>query len=191
LERTGSGFRLHKIFADSIDIDENSVIAVLENDMEIRMNEGNKKFTADLPELVNSKDYEFHFIFNDSQGIKYREPSDRNYSMNYGDLIVGLSSKEDFISEIPSDYKLFQNYPNPFNPETTIRYFLPESHANSKVSLKLFNVLGEEVREIVDDFQDSGSYTVILSSVGLSSGVYFYQLQTDKSSITKKLIILK
>ncbi len=92
--------------------------------------------------------------------------------------------------EIPSAYKLDQNYPNPFNPETVISYQLP---AGGKVRLSVTDLLGREVALIVDEFQSAGTHNAKLSiqNYQLSSGVYFYKLQTEKYSEVKKMVVMK
>ncbi len=95
------------------------------------------------------------------------------------------------ISQIPGSYALSQNYPNPFNPETTIDYILPIS---GKVSLKIYNLLGQVVATVVDDIQDAGSYRVRLDRQvlgGFSSGVYFYQLHAGEFVQAKKMLLLR
>ncbi|MFH0735854.1 MAG: T9SS type A sorting domain-containing protein [bacterium] len=91
-----------------------------------------------------------------------------------------------------NSYQLIQNYPNPFNPTTTISYSIPSS---SLVSLKVYDVLGDMVANLVNEYKDIGSYKVSFnaSSIegGLSSGVYFYQLICDNYIATKKLLLLK
>lgn len=89
---------------------------------------------------------------------------------------------------VPKNFELSQNYPNPFNPTTTIRYSLPTS---SSVTLKVFNILGQEVMRLVDGEQRAGAYAVVFDASRLSSGVYFYQLQTDTYSNVKKMMLLK
>ncbi|HVO74611.1 MAG TPA: S8 family serine peptidase, partial [Ignavibacteriaceae bacterium] len=91
-------------------------------------------------------------------------------------------------SHIPDKYFLYQNYPNPFNPNTIIQYSLPEQ---SNVSLKVYDILGNEVRTLVNRQQQSGNYKVEFKVNGLSSGVYFYRIQAGSFSETKKMIILK
>ena len=191
LENTDGGFKLHKIFTDMSIIDEFSVEIVFEDSMKFSMGLENDKFSVDLPFLTNNKEYKFYFTFKDLSGNEFRFPNDRFFKMNYGELNIELSSQDEFETEIPSKYQLYQNYPNPFNPITRIRYFLPDTHDQTKVTLKLFNVLGAEVKTIVNEVQESGSYIVELSSSGLSSGVYFYQLQTGNTKLTRKLMILK
>ncbi len=89
---------------------------------------------------------------------------------------------------IPKNYSLEQNFPNPFNPTTKIAYSLPKS---SHVVLKIFDILGNEVKTLVDNLQSPGKYEVIFDAHALASGVYIYQLQAADFSSVKKLILLK
>jgi photosystem II stability/assembly factor-like uncharacterized protein len=92
------------------------------------------------------------------------------------------------VIESPRIFKLYQNYPNPFNPMTTIKYDIPKA---SYVTLKVFNMLGQEVAILVDEKQEAGSYEVQLNGFKLPSGVYFYQFKANNYSSTKKLILTK
>ena len=87
-----------------------------------------------------------------------------------------------------SDYFLEQNYPNPFNPATTIKYQLGN---DGFVNLKIFNSLGEEVAELVNEFQKGGNYELIFNADNLPSGIYVYQLSTGSYKESKKMIIMK
>jgi hypothetical protein len=89
---------------------------------------------------------------------------------------------------IPKEFALFQNYPNPFNPVTLISYQLPVS---SRVSLKVFNILGIKVAELENGVQNAGRYNIIFDGSKFSSGVYFYQLRANSFLGTKKLLLLK
>ncbi|MHC1738393.1 MAG: M6 family metalloprotease domain-containing protein [Ignavibacteriaceae bacterium] len=89
---------------------------------------------------------------------------------------------------IPADYMLSQNYPNPFNPSTVISYQIP---VNSHVSLKLFDILGNEVSTLVDGEREAGRYEVRLDASKLASGVYFYNLRAGGFNGTRKLVVLK
>ena len=89
---------------------------------------------------------------------------------------------------IPKTFALYQNYPNPFNPTTTIRYDLPQA---SNVSLKVFNVLGQEVGTLVDEVKPPGEYSVTWNAGAMPSGVYYYRLFTGKFTEIKKLIVIK
>lgn len=97
-----------------------------------------------------------------------------------------------FNEVLPSDYVLYQNYPNPFNPSTTIKYYLPN---DSKVSLKIYDLRGRELSNLVNSFQLQGYHNISFNAASLSSGVYFYSLNTDvsgiKNTFTKKMIFVK
>ena len=89
---------------------------------------------------------------------------------------------------IPDKYSLLQNYPNPFNPITTIQYQLPEGNW---VSLKLFNLLGEEVKALVNEYQPAGVKSIRLEATDLPSGVYMYRLQAGSYTASKRLVLMK
>jgi hypothetical protein len=89
---------------------------------------------------------------------------------------------------IPKEFKLEQNYPNPFNPVTTIKYSLPSAE---KVQLKVYDLLGRESATLVNAEQKPGNYSVEFNSNELTSGVYFYLLQTNEFSDVKKMLIVK
>ncbi|MCZ7609348.1 MAG: T9SS type A sorting domain-containing protein [Ignavibacterium sp.] len=88
----------------------------------------------------------------------------------------------------PKDYYLLQNYPNPFNPSTTIKYSLKD---DGKVSLKIFNSLGEEVRTLVNEIKPAGNYEVEFNASELPSGIYIYSIQAGEFISSKKMILLK
>jgi len=94
---------------------------------------------------------------------------------------------------VPGEAALYQNYPNPFNPTTEIRY---ELSSQGFVSLKVYNILGQKVRTLVNGFKPNGAHVVSWdgkndSGVLLSSGVYFISLQQAPNVITKKAVLLK
>jgi hypothetical protein len=86
------------------------------------------------------------------------------------------------------EYALEQNYPNPFNPTTTIRYSLKET---GKVSVRVYDVMGREVKVLVDGVQGAGEYSVVMDAMGLSSGVYVYQLRAGGLLLTRKMMLVK
>ncbi len=88
----------------------------------------------------------------------------------------------------PVEFTLNQNYPNPFNPSTTISYSIAQ---NSNVSLKIYDVIGKEVMSLVNQQQVAGSYRVTFNASHLSSGVYFYKLQSENFVATKKMVLVK
>ena len=98
------------------------------------------------------------------------------------------STEENEHAGIPKEYNLFQNYPNPFNPTTNINYSVP---GRSYISLKVYNLLGQEVATLFEGMQLAGNYTVTFNAEELSSGVYLYQLRANDYISTKKLILLK
>ncbi len=98
------------------------------------------------------------------------------------------SSVEKLGSVVPREYALGQNYPNPFNPSTQIEYSVPKT---GHVSLKVFNALGQEVATLFDGEQNPGKYVATFDAKGLTSGVYFYRLQSGTASLTQKLILMK
>ncbi len=95
-------------------------------------------------------------------------------------------NKED--DNLPSVFKLEQNYPNPFNPTTSIEYSVP---SNEHVSLKVYDILGNEVAILVNGTKEAGTYEVKFNASYLSSGVYFYKLSGGNFFETKKLILIK
>ena len=94
------------------------------------------------------------------------------------------------VNTIPDSYTLEQNYPNPFNPSTKINFTLAN---NSLVNLKVVNLAGQEVAELVNDRRDAGNYEVNFNAAdyGLSSGIYFYTLTSGSFTDTKKMILIK
>ena len=92
------------------------------------------------------------------------------------------------VAALPESFRLEQNYPNPFNPTTVIRYQLP---VTSYVTLRVYNVLGQEVAALVNQEMKPGSYEVTWDADGLASGVYFSRLQAGSYTETKKLILLR
>ncbi|MDH3267429.1 MAG: T9SS type A sorting domain-containing protein [Ignavibacteria bacterium] len=90
--------------------------------------------------------------------------------------------------KVPGGFYLFQNYPNPFNPETRINYKVSEP---SFVTIKVFNIIGQEVKTLVNEFKQSGQYNVQFDGTGLTSGVYFYKLEANRFTDIKKMVLLK
>jgi Secretion system C-terminal sorting domain len=89
----------------------------------------------------------------------------------------------------PNKFSLFQNYPNPFNPETIINY---ELRIMNDVKLIVYDVLGREVKTLVDKTQQAGKYKVVFNAAGFASGVYYYQLKAgDKFETTRKMLLLR
>jgi outer membrane receptor for ferrienterochelin and colicin len=89
---------------------------------------------------------------------------------------------------LPKRYALSQNYPNPFNPTTLIRYEIPRT---SHVTVRLYNIIGQQVAELVNATQDAGRYQVTVQGSALPTGIYFYRLSAGSFTQTKKLTLLR
>lgn len=114
---------------------------------------------------------------------KYRlKQMDFNGNHNYHGLPV-----EVYIG-IPGKYFLSENYPNPFNPVTKINFDIPVS---SYVKLKVYDLNGKEIKSLVNEYKAAGYYTVIFDAGLLSSGAYFYRLESNESVLTRKMILIK
>ena len=92
------------------------------------------------------------------------------------------------ISSFAGKFELSQNYPNPFNPTTNIKFSLPKA---TNVQLVIFNSMGQEVKSLVNEFKNAGSYSVDFNASSLASGTYFYKLITSDFVETKKMTLVK
>ena len=99
--------------------------------------------------------------------------------------LTGIKNEQ---SIIPAVWKLEQNYPNPFNPSTTIKYQVLKT---GNVSLKIYDILGREVKSLLNEEKQPGTYSVIFDARNLASGIYLYRIQAGSFVDTKKLILLK
>jgi hypothetical protein len=104
---------------------------------------------------------------------------------NMETLVTGITPVN---SEIPSAFKLEQNYPNPFNPVTNIRFSLPKA---GMVSMKIFDISGREVAELISGTMNAGTYNYDFNASNLSSGIYFYRINAEGFTDTKKMILVK
>ncbi len=103
----------------------------------------------------------------------------------FPEQITGVVKK---VNSLPTKFSLSQNYPNPFNPSTVISYTIPKS---GNITLKIYNILGQEVATAFQGFQTAGSYTANFDASRLASGVYFYRLQAGQFNETKKMMLMK
>jgi hypothetical protein len=106
----------------------------------------------------------------------------------YYKLNTGVTEVENNYTDLHSSYSLYQNYPNPFNPVTTIQYSIPQE---SRVILKVYDALGNEIATLVNEEKHEGRYKIDFDGTNLSSGMYFYTLQAGNYTQTKKLILIK
>jgi len=146
---------------------------------------------------------QLHFTVDDESVSKITieaiETKNPNHVLTYiyrdGDVVRGVSpefSGETVsltkLGELPQAYALRQNYPNPFNPKCKVAFDMPNAgHAQ----LHVFNVLGQKVATLVDGHLEAGSHVVEFDGTNLSSGVYFYRLETNGFSKTHKMMLLK
>lgn len=145
-------------------------------------------FVAGSGNSNSVKDYSFTDIINSSSiqpyshSFRYRlKQIDNDGSFTY--------SKEIEIGNLrPSTFDLRQNFPNPFNPSTVISYQIPR---DGYVTLKVYDMIGNEVATLVNGVQNSGTYEVTFDASGLTSGVYMYELQADNFVSVKKLLLMK
>lgn len=142
--------------------------------------------------LLNSRDYEFQNL--DENTVYYWKVRARNEHgtgswSETRTFNTGLSvSIEDESKELPAEPGLSQNYPNPFNPSTQISYKLPRS---AHVQLKVYNLLGEEVASLENSQKRAGTHSVTFDASGLSSGIYYYRLQTSDFLEVKSMTLIK
>ena len=117
---------------------------------------------------------------------EYLQELKQSYENNFADIPVSVKTVN---QNIPNKYELSQNYPNPFNPSTSIEYTVM---SNEKVELRVYDILGREVVELINKTQSPGKYKVQFDASNLSSGVYFYRIKTSSGFVlTKKLMLLK
>ncbi len=121
------------------------------------------------------------------------EAAINHYVTNFGQFPSGINDKDEIII---SEFKLFQNYPNPFNPSTKISFTVPNVGTGLALSvLKVYDVLGNEVATLLNEYKPAGRYEVEFNPVSgicnLPSGVYFYQLKANNFIQTKKMILIR
>jgi len=110
------------------------------------------------------------------------------YSRQMNVTVESVTATEETKNAIPKEFTLSQNFPNPFNPATTIRYTLPES---GNVKLNVYNLLGEQVAELVNEFKEVGAYAINFNADNLQSGVYIYKIEANGFVQSRKLMLIK
>jgi hypothetical protein len=105
-----------------------------------------------------------------------------------GNLLNPYTAIGGRAAEIPREFALFQNYPNPFNPTTTIRYDVSRP---GLVQVKVYDLMGREVTELVNDQHPAGSYSIIWNAQGFASGVYYYRITAGDFVSVRKLVLMK
>ena len=110
-----------------------------------------------------------------------------NFAPNFTVTVTAATAVDDKAG-FAREFKLLQNFPNPFNPTTMIAYQLPQ---NSSVLLKVYDISGKEIKTLVNQNQNAGSYQVEFNASGLTSGIYIYRLSAGSFTATKKLVVSK
>jgi len=178
----------------AIDVDGDGDIDVLSasrNDSKIAWyeNNGNESFTPHTITTSANNAWSVYAVDVDSDGdtdVLSASQADNKIAWYENLSPVNISNNDSPV--IPENPLLYNNYPNPFNPSTIIRFSIPEE---SFVTIKVFNTLGEEVAQLVNEEKPVGSYEVEFDAIALPSGIYFYQLQVGSFSESKKMILLK
>jgi hypothetical protein len=142
----------------------------------VKLNNINQNEVADyvLKEIANGVEINSHKI---EEGVEFT-------IINSEVTLLKISRKE----SLPVSYNLEQNFPNPFNPNTTIKFSLPEA---SNVTLTIYNALGQKVGELVNSNFEAGRYSYQWNALDAASGIYIYELRTEKYVSMKKMILLK
>lgn len=128
------------------------------------------------------------YVINDSDAVAWGDWSEHTWDSNF--WLVGLLNPTDITDNqgIPSQFELKQNFPNPFNPTTKIRW---QSPVSSHQVLKVYDMLGNEVAALVNEYKLAGNYEVSFDASGLASGVYLYKLNIGSYIESKKMILLR
>jgi len=198
IEKIGDQFKIHKMFIDNNGVNPSSVSMMINipsyyawDPVIVHFSyDGSSKFSYTLQSLPSGYQIEIQFFYTTNNGNEVFEPATGWYKFYWGDININNPTSITDKNEIPSQFYLSQNYPNPFNPSTVISYRLS---ATSKVSLKVYDLLGREVVTLVNEEEQPGVYNSQFSiqNSQLPSGVYFYRLQAGDFSETKKMILIK
>jgi hypothetical protein len=138
-------------------------------------------------DFVNSiviKEYDYEIKTSDISN--YTKLTDLEAKLGMSKSVGQILNQQNNL--VPAKFSLSQNYPNPFNPSTEIKYSIPKSGI---VTLKVYNLLGQEVVTLVNQEQKSGNYIINFDASQLASGVYMYRIQSGDFSLTKKMTLLK
>jgi len=171
-------------------LDSSTVVAVGDNGTIARSTDRGETFTTIQSNTENSI-MSVNFA-NLNKGIAVGEASTTLYTNDGGQTWSGQNTlKKNIVSPLLSDkktYSLAQNYPNPFNPGTTISYSIP---VDSKVTLRVYDLTGRQVAELVNGLQPRGTHSVSFNAKNLSSGIYFYRINAGNYNEVKKMILIK
>jgi len=158
----------------------------------------NVSYTANNLYLYNNISYQVSTQGIGNRTVRLKLVVDNNFEADYS--LSGIYSDESVLNktsvkqisytggEVIKSYELSQNYPNPFNPSTTIKFQIPTS---GDVSLKIYDILGNEITTLVEEFMETGKYEVNFNASSLASGVYIYRPNVNDFVNVKKMVLLK
>jgi len=159
-------------FIHAYDTQGNDLFSILQPNVQIKSEYVKAKFDAQKRLIVF--------------GFSYVTTTSRDIFMEIWS-IDGITAVEPVPAPLPTDFSLSQNYPNPFNPTTTIQFSLPQAE---NITLKVFDLLGQEVETLVNEYLPAGTYETTFSGINLPSGIYIYEIKAGKFFIEKKKMVL-
>ena len=145
------------------------------------------KETVLIEKLASGNSEDVSFTFSSKETSEINEEGTITFSIQ---TVNGKSWQKLFKVQavLPDKFELMQNYPNPFNPTTTVKFSLP---TDIRVTLKVFNILGETVKVLVDEERKAGIHYVEFDASSLSSGVYFFSIDAGDFKAVKKMLLMK
>lgn len=154
--------------------------------LEFTIDDPNVESIEITPTVMDEPNHELMFVYSEEGALVDLQPEFEGFS-------VALSQAVDNNSLLPTEFSLKQNAPNPFNPTTMISYDLPQA---TNVRLTIFNVLGQNVKTLVNDYQEAGTKSIVWNGTDnsgstVASGLYFYRIEADDFQATKKMMMLK
>ncbi|MFZ1520135.1 MAG: T9SS type A sorting domain-containing protein [Ignavibacteriaceae bacterium] len=167
----------------------NLEVKLIKNSNHLAFNQTEKM----IANITQGEEKELTFTFDAEYNIEKTEADTIEFIITDNKSIY-LTKQFILQYSAPTEYKLEQNYPNPFNPTTKIRYSIPKVGMGltpSVVTLKVYDILGNEVTTLVNEQKGPGYYEVDFNAVSFASGVYIYRLQAGSYVSTKKMILMK
>lgn len=175
------------------------------NNIEVKLLQDSKNLTFNQTEkmienITQGEETEATFTFDVEYNVEKAEADTIEFLIT-DNKSVYLNKQFILQYALPTEFKLEQNYPNPFNPSTKIRYSIPTPPSSSPlvkgrnevgfVTLKVYDILGNEVTTLVNEQKEPGYYEVDFNAAGIASGVYIYRLQAGSFVSTKKMLMIK
>lgn len=156
---------------------------------------------GDIKSLLLEKDDNYANLDNQGEiNLYFKKPLDETpagWMRDYVIIVDGryeqvggkmLSNKAGINSNVPKEFKLYQNYPNPFNPVSTIKYDVPKV---TRVKIVIYDLVGREIKTLVNEVKEAGSYNIQFNASNFASGVYFYRIQAGDYIMTKRMVLIK